>query len=690
MIALSRFSHVKPAAWLSALFLTTAGLPAQTNGATDFLKTKYGFFVHYVWGGSQDQPFTIDRDGKRPATFDEFAAAFDAAGFARDLEKWGVEYVILTAWHYNINPLFPSETMKKWGLEKHTCKRDVLRDVITACKAKNIKVMLYTHPRDGHDLSLEDQMKTGWGGPNGTDPKWENFDRKKWNDFTCELYAELVSRYGKDIIGVYCDEGSAAGDSYRVVDYPRLRKTIKSIQPDLHLLQNWYGTTYSLDGGCKEYAYWGEFTDRNANAWPTYQMSVGTIMAASWYATKPAGVNVVTFQPDGMFRYTVMQAGANTEGGGVIWAAGNYAKGGWETGVAETMERISSLVKPIAPSLTNVYSSTSYPTAPGVKLPDLKWGVATRAVDDSIEYLHILTPPSDGSLTLSLPPPADGKKFEKAVLLAKQKPVALKQDATGLQLKLPAGESWDPLNTVIALKVSAASPATNLAFGKAFSASSFPDPTAKGGSAWAFAAVDGKLGTAWTSRPDGESIPGNQPVAPDAKPWCRIDLGQSATISAIKVHGAIGSGVELQVSPSADFSRAVTVATSPASQPTSRLTIVKASYGKGAQVVDVTASLQAAAATGVFEIRVDNALCGSDPAPNVVKELVVESILDGNKQTVTIPETQNYTLGTAPSWDVPLKAVTKARYVRLIRKESNTKPMIVNEFEVFGQFQSFK
>ena len=672
---------------LSSLLLVTSALHAETNGMADFLTTKYGFFVHYVWGGSQDKPFTCDRDGKRPATFDEFAAAFDAPGFARDLEKWGVEYVILTAWHYNINPLFPSETMKKWGLEKHTCKRDLLRDVITACKARNIKVMFYTHPRDGHDLALEDQLKTGWGGPNGVDPDWAKFDRKKWNDFTSELYAELITRYGKDIIGIYSDEGSGAGDSYRVVDYPRLRKTVKSIQPDLLMLQNWYGTTYSLDGGCKEYAYWGEFADRNANAWPTYKMSVGTIMAASWYATKPAGENVVTFQPDGMFRYTVMQAGANTEGGGVIWAAGNYAGGGWETGVEEAMERISSLVKPIAPALKNVYPSTSYPTAPGVKLPDLKWGVATRATDDSVEYLHILTPPADGSTSLTLPPPVDGKQFVKAVLLAKQKPVALKQNAEGLKLKLPDGESWDKLDTVIALKVSPDSPAQNLAFGKAFSASSFPDPTPQGGSAWAFAAVDGNPGTIWSSRPDGETTPGNEAVPADSTPWCRVDLGKSAKLTSIQISGSVGPDVALQVSPTADFSKAKTIATSPAEKPASKLTIVKASYGKGSQAADVTAKLQAAAASGMLSIKVDNSLCGSDPAPNVAKELTLEYTLGSKTESVTIPEAQTYTLGSVASWEIQPDSGVTARFVRLIRTKPLAKPMFVTEFQVFGKFQ---
>lgn len=544
---------------LAAVVVTVSTLHAAPSGSTDFLKSKYGFFVTYVWGGSQDKPYTCDRDGNRPATFDKLANDFDVPGLARDLKKWGVEYVIFSVWHYNINPLFPSETMKKWGMENHTCKRDLVGDVIAACKAKGIQVMLYVHPRDGHDLSPEDQVKTGWGGTNGNDPDWAKFDRKKWNDFTNELYQEVVTRYGNDIIGIFSDEGSVEGDSYRVIDYPRLRRTVKSIQPDLMLEQNYYGTTYSLDVGCKEYAYWGEFASNDGNAWPCWRMPVATIFAPSWWATKAAGENVVTFKPEDMFRYTVLQAGANHEGGGIQWAAGNYAGGGWETGVEKTMDQLAKYIKPIAPALKNVYASTSWPTAAGVKLPELKWGVATRAIDDSVEYLHVLTPPADGSLNLSIPPPADGKKFEKAMLLATKKSITLKQDEAGLHLTLPPAESWDKLDTVIALKVAADSPLQNLALWKAFRASSFPDPTAAGGSAWAFAAVDGDPATTWSSRPDG-ATDGNEPVPADSKPWCQINLGKSAVLKRIEILGQLGADVAVSVSASADFTSAKSLA----------------------------------------------------------------------------------------------------------------------------------
>lgn len=48
--------------------------------------------------------------------------------------------------------------MDRW-VPGHTAKRDVIATMIKACKARNIKVLLYTHPRDSHDLTPEEQAK---------------------------------------------------------------------------------------------------------------------------------------------------------------------------------------------------------------------------------------------------------------------------------------------------------------------------------------------------------------------------------------------------------------------------------------------------------------------------------------------------------------------------------------------------
>lgn len=353
--------------FLASCALAATLLRAEPASHPDFLKSKFGFFVHYVWAG-KNGGLTIDATGNRPASLDAFAEAFDVERFANELSDWQVEYLVFTAWHANINVLFPSETMRKWGLNEHTCNRDLLAEIIKACKAKNIAVVLYTHPRDGYDLHGDERTKTGWGEGSGAgpaDPDWSQFDYQKWNDFTNELYAEVVDRYGKDISGLFLDEASSAGDSHRVIDYPRLRETIKSRAPHLVLQQNYYGSLYSCDVGVKEYHHWQQFENRDGGAWPAWDIPVAAVFATTWWAARPAGENTVVYSAEDMFRYTVLQAGANTHGGGMQWAAGPYAGGGWETGVAETMTKFASYMKPVAPSIKGTVASKAFPTQKG-------------------------------------------------------------------------------------------------------------------------------------------------------------------------------------------------------------------------------------------------------------------------------------------------------------------------------------
>lgn len=225
-----------------------------------------------------------------------------------------------------------------------------------------------------------------------------------------ELYAELTDRYGKDIIGVYLDEGSSAGGSHLVVDYPRQRQTIKRRNAHLIMIQNYYGTIYSCDLGDKEF-----------------------------------------------HRYTLLQAGVNTDGGGVQWAAGPYAGGGLETGVAETMRKIGSYVKPIAESLKGVYASAAFPTQTGAALyltawgvRSVAWGVATDAADGSAMYVHVLTPPKGKTLRLGMP--ANGAVFTKASLLTTRQEISLQFDRAGYRVTLPEDVVWDTLVTVIQLQ----------------------------------------------------------------------------------------------------------------------------------------------------------------------------------------------------------------------------------------------
>ena len=253
-----------------ALFASCFFNPVSAqNGIETLSRMKYGIIVHYV------PELTVTSGGAVIADINNLANSFDATAFANDLANAKVEYVIFTAWHFRMKPLYPSSVMTSYRGAGTSSSRDVIRAMIDAVKAKGIRVLLYTHPRDGHDFASDsEKTATGWGAGSGavyTEPNLANFNFQKWNNFILDCYRELLNRYGNDIDGLFIDEGDANGKSELIVDYPRLRATIKIQNPNLVLIQNSYGSSYSADFGVKEYYYQGEMANTsNGDTWPAF------------------------------------------------------------------------------------------------------------------------------------------------------------------------------------------------------------------------------------------------------------------------------------------------------------------------------------------------------------------------------------------------------------------------------------
>ena len=435
-----------------ALFASCFFNPVSAqNGIETLSRMKYGIIVHYV------PELTVNSGGAVIADINNLANSFDATAFANDLANAKVEYVIFTAWHFRMKPLYPSSVMTSYRGAGSSSSRDVIRAMIDAVKAKGIRVLLYTHPRDGHDFASDsEKTATGWGAGSGavyTEPNLANFNFQKWNNFILDCYRELLNRYGNDIDGLFIDEGDANGKSELIVDYPRLKATIKIQNPNLVLVQNSYGSSYSADFGVKEYYYQGEMANTsNGDTWPAFaRKSTSALFNDNWWASKAAGSYAPKLNAVAMYRYIVLQAGINQVGGGINWAAGPYASGGWETGVLPTLNQVGSYVSAVDPAIRNTYPSTSYPTGDGKRIMDLSWGVATRSTDNSFEFIHVLKPPT--GKTLTLPVPQDSKTFSGAVLLPSGNAVALTQSQAGVSLTLGAADNWNSINTVIKLAV---------------------------------------------------------------------------------------------------------------------------------------------------------------------------------------------------------------------------------------------
>lgn len=389
-----------------------------------FRRMKYGFFVHYVWdGGGGATPIRVD--GSKPGSIDQLADEFDAKGFANDMEKMGVECVFFTAWHANHYPLYPSAITDRVAGGPRSPKRDMLGDMIDACRAKGIRVLFYTHP---------------------CQPVFREID---WSDYVSGLYAELTDRYGDRIDGMYMDENDPGGRMQ--LDFLRMGRAIRLRNPDLVLVQNNYGNLYANDMPVGE---WLSQDGTDPMQWGMAQsFPIAHTIASSWMAHQtPQGSRGMSYTGTGIYRFTVISAGSCTEGGGMLWATGPYVGGGgWERGVLEEMTKAGDLIRASGESVRHTYPSRSYPTASGTSITQLDWGVATRSPDDRTEFLHVLRPPTGKVLTL--PPPADGKRFAKARLYPSQKPIALVQDAQGLKLTLGDDDNWNPVDTIIALDV---------------------------------------------------------------------------------------------------------------------------------------------------------------------------------------------------------------------------------------------
>jgi hypothetical protein len=448
-------------------------LPGPATPVTpkfEFQKHKYGLRVIYVYGGDWGKMTALSYQGGYPTNIDQLVESFNTTNFASQVAAMGVEYVMFTAFHADMNVLYPSPKMVSWrGAGHSTTSRDLLDEVITSLAAKGIKTVFYVNLIEGRDfhpddtnayypqpggIITRDQINTGYY-PAGT-----TTNNTVWNNFMNDICGELAQRYGPRLDGFYCD-GAYNG----ITDQPRLEKTMRSYNANLIFVGNVRISYGDFDIGSRETA-WVDSTDMfgmnsdapaaypvvrtNVNTWLSYPLEVAIIAAGSTWWTFASDTNTARYSSDDYFKYTVLQAGANIYGGGVGWSAGCFGNGSFDPDFVNKMSAAWNLMKPIAGSITNTIPSTSFVTPRRASINRLSGGfTATKSVDDRYDYIHVLRPPKGN--TLQLPNSADGKTFNAAQLVATNLVVPFTTNAYGYLLTLPDGVMWDPRDTVIRL-----------------------------------------------------------------------------------------------------------------------------------------------------------------------------------------------------------------------------------------------
>ena len=419
-------------------------------------RMKYGFFVHYIASYANYQDFS------KAQSIDEAADGFDVAGFADDLALMHVEYVIFTAWHALAQPLYPSAVTEKWR-PGNSARRDLIGEIIDAVNAKGIRVILYTHPRDGHDFNTLDRERTGWGQGydnrvpfNSTDtPDFAFFDYQKWNQYTLELYKELVFRYGDRIEGLWFD-GMGPGRfmyfatgaqpyEYPIVDYLAIRKAVKEVNPKLAMIQNMNGNMFNCDFAMPEGYYGVEFSIP-VSQWPACEKALAICPFKGWVPSGPKGSGPSnSLKLEDVIQFTVFEATC-ASGGGVSWAAGPYCGGGWEDGVVDFMHAVGQFVANLGEALHDVVPSTSWPTISGDTMASKGFLAACTARIRDFEYVHILRMPEDGVILLA--PPEDGARLSHPCVIGSKAHITeYSQTQEGIRLRI-TGEI-NPLDTAV-------------------------------------------------------------------------------------------------------------------------------------------------------------------------------------------------------------------------------------------------
>ena len=305
--------------------------------------------------------------------------------------------------------------------------------------------------------------------------------------------------------------------------------------------------------------------DYNIETWPAYRRVPAIVQGFHWGTITPPDGGLARLTGRQMFRYSVLQAAAATDGPGVQWAASPYTDGTWENGVAQAFSDLAARVQAVRESLRGVRPSPAYPVREGTSLSSLPQGIAaTRRLDDRVDYLHVLGPPA--GRTLVLPIPADGVSYSAARLLAGGNAMELLQDASGVRVTLPDGADWDATDTVLAMEISPASlPATNHALnGHVTALDSIEDAGLGQRVPWGLRnLVDGIITplprpASWSVENHGWS---SKNTAADRPVWVQVELGAGVLLDTVRLHprgdaGNIGAGfpIDFRISISADGS----------------------------------------------------------------------------------------------------------------------------------------
>jgi alpha-L-fucosidase len=191
----------------------------------DFGKCRLGIFIHYgLFSLLERGEWVLNREGIPIDEYKQLASGFTASRFDADklvllAKNAGAKYIVFTTMHHDGFALYDSQ-INEFNCLNSPCGRDLVSEVIEACRKHNIRIHLY------HSLNNQTTV------PNGSDALEDNHAKKKFVDYTHERIKELVTKYNPIDCLWYDGWWPFTADGWRAVD---MNKMVREIQPQIIL-----------------------------------------------------------------------------------------------------------------------------------------------------------------------------------------------------------------------------------------------------------------------------------------------------------------------------------------------------------------------------------------------------------------------------------------------------------------------
>lgn len=176
-----------------------------------FQDWEFGLFIHFGLRTFYEGYVDFDEREMSPTSFNP--TNLDCEQWVLTAKEAGMEYAVLTAKHHDGFSNWPSQytnfsvAQTPW----RDGQGDVVNEFIKACRKHDIKPGIYYSPYDGDADFYNDK------------------DGKAYDDYFVNQITELLTNYG-DIDILWFDGAGSEGHTY---DWPRIIKTIRSLQPNI-------------------------------------------------------------------------------------------------------------------------------------------------------------------------------------------------------------------------------------------------------------------------------------------------------------------------------------------------------------------------------------------------------------------------------------------------------------------------